>query len=102
MLSGVSLNARARQPERAARADAVGQDNNPATDGGSRRASRRQSVWSTDRDVTGTPVRQRSVAMVYQQFINYPNLTVFENIASPLRVAGCRDELDRRVREPRL
>ena len=28
------------------------------------------------------------VAMVYQQFINYPNLTVYENIASPLRVAG--------------
>jgi glycerol transport system ATP-binding protein len=41
-----------------------------------------------DRDVTGTPVRRRSVAMVYQQFINYPSFTVFENIASPLRVAG--------------
>jgi glycerol transport system ATP-binding protein len=41
-----------------------------------------------DRDLTGTPVRQRSVAMVYQQFINYPSLTVFENIASPLTVAG--------------
>jgi glycerol transport system ATP-binding protein len=26
--------------------------------------------------------------MVYQQFINYPTLTVYENIASPLRVAG--------------
>jgi len=38
-------------------------------------------------DVTGVPVRRRGVAMVYQQFINYPHLTVFENIASPLRVA---------------
>jgi glycerol transport system ATP-binding protein len=38
------------------------------------------------RDVTGVPVQQRAVAMVYQQFINYPNLSVFENIASPLRV----------------
>jgi glycerol transport system ATP-binding protein len=57
-------------------------------------------VVVNDRDVTGTPVRSRSVAMVYQQFINYPNLTVFENIASPLRVAGvARDEIDRRVRE---
>ena len=37
--------------------------------------------------MTGVPVRQRNVAMVYQQFINYPSLTVFENIASPLRVA---------------
>ncbi len=38
-------------------------------------------------DVTGWPVQRRSVAMVYQQFINYPSLTVYENIASPLRVA---------------
>jgi glycerol transport system ATP-binding protein len=39
------------------------------------------------RDVTGVPVQKRNVAMVYQQFINYPNLTVYENIASPLRIA---------------
>ena len=39
------------------------------------------------KDVTGWPVQRRSVAMVYQQFINYPSLTVYENIASPLRVA---------------
>ena len=50
------------------------------------------------RDVTGVPVRRRSVAMVYQQFINYPSLTIYENIASPLRVAGVRgQELDSRV-----
>jgi len=52
------------------------------------------------KDVTGVPVRKRSVAMVYQQFINYPNLSVYENIASPLRVAHvAKAELDRRVRE---
>jgi glycerol transport system ATP-binding protein len=52
------------------------------------------------KDVTGMPVRQRNVAMVYQQFINYPTLTVYENIASPLRVAGVsKPEIDRRVRE---
>ncbi len=51
------------------------------------------------RDVTGLPVRERSVAMVYQQFINYPSMTVYENIASPLRVRGAaREEIDRRVR----
>jgi glycerol transport system ATP-binding protein len=51
-------------------------------------------------DVTGADVRQRSVAMVYQQFINYPSLTVYENIASPLRVQGKpRAEIERRVRE---
>ncbi|MBY4896288.1 ABC transporter ATP-binding protein [Cupriavidus sp. AU9028] len=41
-------------------------------------------------DVTGTPVRRRNVAMVYQQFINYPSMTVFDNIASPLRLRGAR------------
>jgi glycerol transport system ATP-binding protein len=51
-------------------------------------------------DVTGRDVRERSVAMVYQQFINYPSLTVFENIASPLRVQGRpREEIETRVRE---
>jgi glycerol transport system ATP-binding protein len=40
------------------------------------------------RDVTGVPVRERNVAMVYQQFINYPSMTVAENIASPLRLRG--------------
>lgn len=39
-------------------------------------------------DVTGVSVRERNISMVYQQFINYPNLTVFENVASPLRLAG--------------
>ena len=39
-------------------------------------------------DVTGMPVRKRNVAMVYQQFINYPSLTVSENIASPLKLRG--------------
>ncbi len=38
------------------------------------------------RDVLGLPVQKRNVAMVYQQFINYPTLTVFDNIASPLTV----------------
>jgi glycerol transport system ATP-binding protein len=39
-------------------------------------------------DVTGMPVRQRNVAMVYQQFINYPSLSVADNIASPLKLRG--------------
>lgn len=51
-------------------------------------------------DVTSFDVRKRSVAMVYQQFINYPSLTVYENIASPLRVQRkSHAEVDRRVRE---
>jgi glycerol transport system ATP-binding protein len=37
------------------------------------------------------PVQQRRVSMVYQQFINYPNFSVFDNIASPLRVQRLAD-----------
>src|SRR3546814_17518416 len=47
-------------------------------------------------DVTGQSVRQRNIAMVYQQFINYPSLTVAQNIASPLRLRGEKD-IDRKV-----
>jgi glycerol transport system ATP-binding protein len=51
------------------------------------------------KDMTGVPVRRRSVAMVFQQFMNYPWLSVYENIASPLRVAKLKPaEIDRRVR----
>jgi glycerol transport system ATP-binding protein len=50
------------------------------------------------KSVLGVPVKKRDVAMVYQQFINYPSLTVYENIASPLRVAGLpRAEIETRV-----
>ncbi|MGE3306879.1 MAG: ABC transporter ATP-binding protein [Rhizobiaceae bacterium] len=58
------------------------------------------SIWFDGADVTGVPVQRRKVAMVYQQFINYPTMTVYENIASPLRVAGTpaariREEVER-------
>ncbi len=46
----------------------------------------RGRVLVDERDVTGVPVRQRNLAMVYQQFINYPSFSVFDNIASPLRI----------------
>ncbi len=49
------------------------------------------------KDVTGVGVRDRNVAMVYQQFINYPSLDVYKNIASPLKLRGDRD-IDARVR----
>lgn len=39
-------------------------------------------------NVAGVPVRERNVSMVYQQFINYPSMTVFDNIASPLKLRG--------------
>jgi glycerol transport system ATP-binding protein len=42
-------------------------------------------LWQGD-DVTGMRVQDRKVAMVYQQFINYPSMSVYDNIAAPLRV----------------
>lgn len=52
-------------------------------------------VWFDGADVTGVAVQKRNVSMVYQQFINYPNLSVFENIASPLRVARMAESVIR-------
>ena len=55
-------------------------------------------VYANGKRVTGVSVRQRDVAMVYQQFINYPSMTVFENIASPLRLQGAdKATVDREV-----
>jgi glycerol transport system ATP-binding protein len=57
------------------------------------------TIWFDGQNVTGVPVQRRNIAMVYQQFINYPAMTVYENIASPLRVAGAdRARIDSEVR----
>lgn len=56
-------------------------------------------IYAHGRDVTGVRVQDRKVAMVYQQFINYPSMTVYENIASPLRLMGkSSSEIDRAVK----
>ncbi|MBV6636071.1 MAG: ABC transporter ATP-binding protein [Mameliella sp.] len=58
-----------------------------------------QVIWNGE-DVTGQRVQDRKVAMVYQQFINYPSMSVYDNIASPMKLMGAdRAEIDRRVRE---
>ena len=55
-------------------------------------------VLADGQDVTGKPVRKRNVAMVYQQFINYPSMTVADNIASPLKLRKEKN-IDARVDE---
>jgi len=58
-----------------------------------------QIIWQ-GHDVTGQRVQDRRVAMVYQQFINYPSMSVYDNIASPMKLMGVdNSEIDRRVRE---
>lgn len=55
-------------------------------------------VWFDNKNVTGVAVQKRSVAMVYQAFVNYPSYTVFDNIASPLKVQGiAKSEIKSRV-----
>ena len=49
-------------------------------------------IWFDNKNVTGMAVQKRNVSMVYQQFINYPNFTVFDNIASPLKITGINSE----------
>ncbi len=57
-------------------------------------------IWFNNKDVTGQAVQKRNVSMVYQQFINYPNFTVYDNIASPLKITGIgSDEIKKRVGE---
>jgi Fe-S cluster assembly ATPase SufC len=44
--------------------------------------------------------RDRNLAMVFQNYALYPHLTVYENIAFPLRLAGASsDEVDKKVRQ---
>jgi len=56
-------------------------------------------LWE-GKDVTGMKVQNRKIAMVYQQFINYPSMTVYENIAAPLRLMKkSEDFIDKAVRK---
>ena len=55
-------------------------------------------IWFNEENVTGMKVQKRNVSMVYQQFINYPNFNVYDNIASPLKITGVgSDEIKQRV-----
>ena len=50
--------------------------------------------------MNGVDARDRDVAMVFQGYALYPNMTVFENIRFPLRMRGVpNDEQERLVRE---
>ncbi len=57
------------------------------------------AVLFDGKDVTRVPVAKRNVAMVYQQFINYPGWKVRDNIASPLRIRRKPpSEIDREIK----
>ncbi len=51
-------------------------------------------------DTTKLSAQQRRISLVHQFFVNYPHMSVYENIASPLRVAGMsKSEINDRVHE---
>jgi len=57
-------------------------------------------IFMDGQDVTRLNTQKRNISLVHQFFINYPHMTVFENIASPLRVAGmAKSEIQGRVEE---
>ncbi|MXY04951.1 MAG: ABC transporter ATP-binding protein [Gammaproteobacteria bacterium] len=58
------------------------------------------TVFINGADVSTLSARRRRVGLVYQAFVNYPNWSVFDNIASPMKAAGRdgdADELRRAV-----
>ena len=53
-----------------------------------------------DRVVNGLKPRERGIAMVFQSYALYPTMTVYDNLAFGLRIAGLdEDEIEQRVDE---
>lgn len=51
-------------------------------------------------NITALSTQKRNISLVHQFFVNYPHMTVFDNIASPLKLAGISgSELQGRVEE---
>jgi multiple sugar transport system ATP-binding protein len=57
-------------------------------------------VWIGDADVTALAPQKRDVAMVFQSYALYPHLSVFENLAFPLRTRGVRGTAVRGAVQP--
>ncbi len=57
-------------------------------------------VFMEGEDVTKLSTQKRNISLVHQFFVNYPHMTVYDNIASPLKVAGmAKSEIQGRVEE---
>ena len=56
-------------------------------------------IWIGDRKVNDLEPKDRDVAMVFQSYGLYPNMTVYENISFPLRIRGtAANEIDPAVK----
>ncbi|MEV4836736.1 ABC transporter ATP-binding protein [Nonomuraea sp. NPDC049486] len=59
----------------------------------------RGRIWFDDREVTGVPPAGRNIAQVFQFPVLYDQMSVYDNLAFPLRNRGYpKQEVDRRVR----
>ncbi|CAN0588803.1 unnamed protein product, partial [Ectocarpus sp. 12 AP-2014] len=57
-------------------------------------------IFMDGQDVSKLSTQKRNISLVHQFFVNYPHMSVFDNIASPLRVAGmAKSEIEGRVQE---
>lgn len=57
-------------------------------------------IFMNGTEITKVSTQKRKISLVHQFFVNYPHMTVFDNIASPLRVAGmAKSEIAGRVEE---
>ncbi len=56
------------------------------------------SIVVDGKDITRLPPEKRNLAMVFQNYALYPNMTVFDNIAFPLKMKGMgKDKIKERV-----
>ncbi len=56
-------------------------------------------IWFGDRDVTYLPPKDRNISMVFQSYAVWPHMTVYDNIAFPLKIKKYpKEEIDKRVK----
>lgn len=56
-------------------------------------------IYIDKEDITDLPPRKRNVSMVFQNYAVWPHMTVYENIAYPLRLKKVpKDEMDNKVK----
>ena len=57
-------------------------------------------IYIGDRVVNDLPPKDRDIAMVFQSYALYPHMTVYDNIAFPLKIRKLpKSEIDKKVRE---
>jgi len=49
-------------------------------------------IFFNSAEIVNTPLRKRNISYVSQEYVLYPNMTIFDNIAFPLNVAGAKRE----------